>query len=216
MRTERSSVAVESARPLLALVTVGLPEANQSFGSSTSPIGSGLLVRDGRAGSAGRLLVDDLPRLASATSSRHALCSLFIRAELNGKTGSARFDNVRPWALRRDWLHVDRDRATAAGARLFAPTLIGCHQSSNGNRTVTPAGLNLTSVPVVEDSLPAFVQVQVVLPGPTLLARNETVSPSVIVVVEAMMLHDTVGQGGSVTSNEAVQVDSPVVAQPDG
>ena len=57
--------------------------------------------------------------------------------------------------------------------------------------------LNLTSVPVVKDSLPAFVvQVQVVLPGPTMVARNATLSPSVIVDAEAMMLHDTVGQGG--------------------
>ena len=75
----------------------------------------------------------------------------------------------------------------------------------------------MTSVPVVDESLPAVVdQVQVVLPGPDIVARNATRSPSVIVVVDAMMLHVTVGQGGSVTSNEAVHVDSLLVSQPDG
>lgn len=66
-----------------------------------------------------------------------------------------------------------------------------------------PAVLSVTSVPVVDDNLPPVVV-------------QATRSPSVTVEADAVMLHVTLGQGGSVTSNEAEQFDSPVVAQPDG
>ncbi|HZM86419.1 MAG TPA: hypothetical protein VFF31_07650 [Blastocatellia bacterium] len=84
-------------------------------------------------------------------------------------------------------IHISTLRLTSVVT--IARTVIG---------PVTPAVLNVTSAPVVEDSLlPALVvQAQVVLPGPTMVARNATLSPSVIVDAEAMMLHDTVGQGG--------------------
>jgi len=88
-------------------------------------------------------------------------------------------------------------------------------------RTVTwpvmPVVFSVTSVPVVDDSLPpVVVQVTVDLPAPAMAARNAIRSPSVTVEADAVMLQVTAGQGGSVTSNEAAQSDSPVVAQPDG
>jgi hypothetical protein len=72
-------------------------------------------------------------------------------------------------------------------------------------------------MPVVDESLPPdVVHVTVARPLPTTVARKATRSPSVTVLGEATMLHVTVGQGGSVTSNEAVQVDTPVVTQSAG
>jgi len=80
-----------------------------------------------------------------------------------------------------------------------------------------PVVFRVTSVPVVDESLPALVvQVQVARAPPTIEARKTTRSPSVTDDCDAMMLHVTVGHGGSVTSKEAVQLDSPLVTQPDG
>jgi hypothetical protein len=71
-----------------------------------------------------------------------------------------------------------------------------------------PVVFKLTSVPDVDESLPpVVVHVHVVRPPPVIAARNATRSPSVTVVAEATMLQVTAGQGGSVTSNEAEQVD---------
>jgi hypothetical protein len=82
---------------------------------------------------------------------------------------------------------------------------------------VIPVVFNVTSVPVVDDSLPPVVdQVQAVLPGPVIAARSETRSPSVTVLAEAIMLHVTAGHGGSVISKVAEHVDCPVDTQPDG
>src|SRR5947207_15625716 len=79
-------------------------------------------------------------------------------------------------------------------------------------RTVTgpvmPVVSNVTSVPVVEESLPPVVDhVQVVRPGPVIVARSETRSPTVTVPADAMMLQVTAGHGGSVTSKVAAHVD---------
>jgi hypothetical protein len=80
-----------------------------------------------------------------------------------------------------------------------------------------PVVFNVTSVPVVDESLPpVVVQVHVVLPGPVITARRETRSPSVTVVDDAMMLHVTAGQGGSVTSKVEAHVDWPLDTQPEG
>jgi hypothetical protein len=71
-----------------------------------------------------------------------------------------------------------------------------------------PVVFNVTSVPDVDESLPAVVvHLHVVRPPPVITARKATRSPSVTVVAEATMLHVTAGQGGSVISNDAEQVD---------
>jgi hypothetical protein len=82
---------------------------------------------------------------------------------------------------------------------------------------VMPVVSNVTSVPVVDESLPpVVVHAHVVLPGPVITARSETRSPSVTLLAEATMLQVTAGQGGSVTSKVEAHVDCPLETQPEG
>ena len=82
---------------------------------------------------------------------------------------------------------------------------------------IMPVVLSVTSRPVVDENLPPVADhVYERLSAPEPEARNTTRSPSVTVVDEAMTLQVMLGQGGSVTSNEATQVESAVLSGQSG
>ena len=144
-------------------------------------------------------------------SSRQALCSLLILAELTLK-------KIGP--------HGETG-LTIGGGGILTVTVVEQLPPGHGvlqrvrsvvtfTETVTepetPVVSRVTSDPLVDDSVPPVVdQVKDMLPSPRAVALSETLSPAVAELGEAIMSHETDGHGGSLTVNEVVQVVVPVV-----
>src|ERR1044072_1664702 len=155
---------------------------------------------------------------AIAISSRHALCSLLILAELNGK-------NIGPHGL---MMSGRRGGGGISRTVMLVEQLPPGHGSPHRMRSVLTLTVTVTEPimpvvsretcrPVLDESLPPVAdQMNVRLSVPEPEARNITRSPSVTVVDEAMTLQVTLGHGGSVTSNEATQVESAVLSGQSG
>src|SRR5215216_2557839 len=149
-----------------------------------------------------------------AISSRHALCSLLILAELYGKkigphgvigktggcsTGGVTVTVVEQLPPGHGWSQRVRDVPT------FTVTVI--------EPAATPVVSSVTSAPVVDESCPPVVdQVKLGLSAPVAFARSVMRSPvpPTTDAGDAEMSQVTVGHGGSVTSKLVVQVVCPV------
>src|SRR5262245_38617820 len=155
------------------------------------------------------------PWSLSAISSRHALCSLFMRAALTGKkigphgvVMSMRGLSVVPTLMLVEQLEPGHGSLQRVRSVLtFSVTLMVLFG-------VAPVVSSVTSLPDVDDKLPPLADHEYEgLPSPLTLARRVTRSPGNTVDGVADAVHETLGQGGSVMLNVEVQVVCPVVTQ---
>jgi len=158
--------------------------------------------------------------MRKAISSRHALCSLLMRAELNGKKIGPH--GVIGWIIGtgQGWIvtvveQLPPGHGWSQRVRLV-PTFTDTVMVFGAvGSQVTPVVSSVTVAPVVDDSVPPpdTDQVKDGLSAPVALAVSVTRLPSVTVVLSAEIAQVTVGHGGSVISKPVVQVVCPVVTQ---
>src|SRR5205085_9200884 len=157
-----------------------------------------------------------------AISSRHALCSLLMRAELNGKKigphGEIGCGGVILSGALAVTVVVQLPPGHGWSQRVrVVPTLTVTVMLRDSPPAVRPRPVvsSVTSAPVVDDSVPPPLtdQVKVAPSAPVELACSVMRSPSVALDGVAVMSQVTVGHGGSVISKLTVQVVCPVVTQ---